>query len=145
MRCHHLITRSMCFLPWQFSLRQLWCYQTASTLVFPGTSIPIIACVIIILFSIHAHTTSTYGPARSWIFLPPPLSLRVLSFFILSFLTMSSLLTPLIHLNILVSATSNFSSWRCLQCPCLDTVQYCRSYIVTLETSHDVLNGLDTA
>ena len=56
---------------------------------------------ISLLFSVHVHTISTYFPALSWICLPP-------SF--LSFLIMSSLVTPFIHLNILISATSNFFS-----------------------------------
>ena len=42
-------------------------------LLFPGTSIPITLLPTYsssLLFSKHAHTTSTYSPALSWIFLP---------------------------------------------------------------------------
>ena len=80
---------------------------------------PSLSCLRIrLLFSIRAHTTSTYFPALSWIFLPPSLPL------ILSFLILPSLLTPLIHLNILISATSNFFSCDFL------TAQVSAQYII---------------
>ena len=52
-----------------------------NTLVFlsffsPAPPSPSLSCLRIrLLFSIHAHTTSTYSPALSWIFLPPSSSL----------------------------------------------------------------------
>ena len=63
-------------------------------LLFPAPPSPSLSCLRIhFLFSIHAHTISTFVV---------PL--------IHSFLILSSLVTPLIHLNILISATSNFFS-----------------------------------
>ena len=78
-----------------------------------------------LLFSIHAHTTSTYAPALSWIFLPQVFVVPL----ILLFLILSSLVTPLIHVNILISATSNFFSCAFfMHCPRLGTVHHCWSY-----------------
>ena len=72
-------------------------------LLFPGTYISITRLPILILFSIHAHTTSTYTFLHF---------LDILSTFVFllirSFLLLSSLVTPLTHLIILISATSNF-------------------------------------
>ena len=70
-------------------------------LLFPGTSIPSLSCLRIhFLFSIHAHFNllSALSLAISPTFVVP---------LIISFLILSSLVTPLIHLNILISATSN--------------------------------------
>ena len=99
------------FLPWQFSLRQFVLdviqppQLRSSSPSFHGTNITITRLPIILLFSIHAHTTSTYTFLHF---------LDILSTFvvplILSFLILSILVTPLIHLNILTSATSNFFS-----------------------------------
>ena len=50
--------------------------------------------------------TSTYIPALSWIFVPPSLHVPL----ILSFLILSSMVTPFIHLIFLISTTSNFFS-----------------------------------
>ena len=53
-----------------------WCYPTTSALVFLSffslaPPSPSLSCLcIVLLFSIHAHTTSTYFPTLSWIFLP---------------------------------------------------------------------------
>ena len=62
-----------------------WCYPTTFALVFlsffsPVPPSPSLSCLhILILFPIHAHTTSTYFQVPvgllSWIFLPPSLSL----------------------------------------------------------------------
>ena len=45
-----------------------------------------------------------------------------------SFLILPSLVTPLIHPNILISAIFNFFSCACLHCPRLGTVYHCQSY-----------------
>ncbi len=58
-----------------------------------------------LLFSIHAHTTSTILSC-TFMDISPTFVVPL----ILSFLILSSLVTPLIHLNILFSATSNFFS-----------------------------------
>ena len=70
------------FLPWQFSLRQV-----VIDVIQPPTfwsSSPYFPrdlhhhhslAYVLLLFAIHALTTSTYFPALSWIFLTPSLSL----------------------------------------------------------------------
>ena len=74
-------------------------------LLFPCTSVTITRLSILLLFSTHAHTTSTYTFLHF---------LDILSTFVFlllrSFLILCSLVIPLIHLNILISATSNFFS-----------------------------------
>ena len=71
-----------------------WCYPTTSASAFlsffsPAPPSPSLYCLrILLLFSIHAHTTSTYFCALSWIFLPP----------------------WWLHPSILISTTSNFFS-----------------------------------
>ena len=73
-----------------------WCYPTTSTLVFqsffsPAPPSPSLSCL---LFSIHAHTTSTYCTF---------LDIYPIFVIILSFLILSSLVTPLIE-SILTSS-----------------------------------------
>ena len=67
-------------LPWQFSLSltsRSWWYPTTSASAFlsffsPAPPSPSLSCLrICLLFSIHAHTISTYSHALSWIFLTP--------------------------------------------------------------------------
>ncbi len=74
-------------------------------LLFSCTSVTITRLSILLLFSTHAHNTSTYTFLHF---------LDILSTFVVlllrSFLILSILVIPLIHLNILISATSNFFS-----------------------------------
>ena len=75
-------------------------------LLSPAPPSPSLSCLRILLFSIHAHTT--YFNLLSCTFLD--ISPTFVAPLILYFLILSSLVTPLIHLNILISATSNFFS-----------------------------------
>ena len=74
-------------------------------LIFPVTYISITRLAILLLFSIHAHTTSTFTFLHF---------LDILSTFVVvlirSFQILSTLVTAIIHLNILISATSNLFS-----------------------------------
>ena len=80
MRCLHL-TQSCSSSPRSSPTSRSWCYPqpprpSASVfLSFFSLAPPSLSCLHILLFSIHAHTTSTYFPVLSWIFLPPSLSL----------------------------------------------------------------------
>ena len=90
-------------------------------LLFPGTSI---AITLLPTYSSSLLSTCPYHfNLLSYTFLDisPTFVVPV----ILSFLILSSLVTPLIHLNILISATSNFFF---LHCPSLGTVHHCWSY-----------------
>ena len=125
------------FLPSQSSLRQVVLdviqppLHRSSSPSFPGTSIPTIRLPILLLFSIHAHTTSTYTFLH---FLDVLSTLVVL--LIRSFLILSSLVTPLIHLNILISAISNFIS-----CPFF-TANVSAPYIMTFYHSITYFNNV---
>ena len=95
-------------------------------LLFPGTSI---AITLLPTYSSSLHSTCPYQVFNllSCTFLD--ISLTFVVPLILSFLILSSLVTPLIHLNILISATSNFFSRLCfLHSPSLGTVHHCWSY-----------------
>ena len=94
-------------------------------LLFPGTSIPIT------LLSTHSSSLLNTCPYHfnllSCTFLD--ISHTFVVPLILSFQILSSLVTPIIHLNILISATSNFFSCAAfLHCPRLGTVHHCQSY-----------------
>ena len=74
-------------------------------LLFPAPPSPSLSSLRIrLLFSKHAHTTSTYS--CTFLDISPTFVVPL----ILSLLILSILVTPLIHLNILISTTSNFFS-----------------------------------
>ena len=86
-----------------------WCYPTTSPLLFlsffsPAPPSPSLSCLRIRLL----ETCPYHFNLLSCTFLD--ISLTFVVPLILSFLILSSLVTPLIHLNILISATSNFFS-----------------------------------
>ena len=100
-------------------------------LLFPVTYISITRLDILLLFSIHAHTTSTFTFLHF---------LDILSTFVVvlirSFKILSTLVTAIIHLNILISATSNFFS-----CP-LFTVHLSAPYIMQFYQSITYFNNV---
>ena len=86
--------------------RHSWCYPTTfglPLLLFPSTTIPITP-----LPTYSSSLLETCPCLLSCTFLD--ISPTFVVPLILSFLILSSLMTPLIHLNILISATSNFFS-----------------------------------
>ena len=91
------------FLPWRFSLKsRSWCYPTTSaSLSFfsPAPPSPSLSCLRIILLFFYLLSCTFLNISPTFVV---PL--------IISFLILSSLVAPLIHLNILISATSNFFS-----------------------------------
>ena len=79
-------------------------------LLFPGTFITITRCLgILLLFTIRAHTSAHTTSTYTFLHFLEKISTFVV-LVIRSFLILSSLLTPLIHRSILISATSNFFS-----------------------------------
>ena len=101
-------------IPWQFSLGQVVLLLMLSNhlrfglplLLFPGTSITI---TLLPTYSYSLRNTCPYHfNLRSCTFLDISPTFVVPP--ILSFQILSSLVTPLIHLNILIPATSNFFS-----------------------------------
>ena len=119
-----------CFLPWQLSDKSFLMLSNhlrfgLPLVLFPGTSITITllptyfssllnACMPIPLQSTFLHFLGYISPT----FVVP---------LILSLLILSSLVTPLIHLNILISTTSNFFSCF-LHCACPGIAHHCLSY-----------------
>ena len=81
MRHLHLARSCWQLSEFSYPTSRPWCHPTTSASVFlsffsPAPPSPSLSCPQIpLLFSVHAHTTSTYFPAFSWIFLPPSLSL----------------------------------------------------------------------
>ena len=111
MRCLRLTRSCASSLTTPYLTSRSWCYPTTSAFVF-----------LSLFLWYHYHPLAhIFFPSSQYC--PYPFSLRSCTFvhfshtfavpLILSFLILSSLVTPLIHLNILISATSNLMPANC--------------------------------
>ena len=91
-------------------------------LLFPNTPSPSLFCPHILL-----NTCPYHFNLLSYTFLDICSTFAVP--LILSFLILPTLVTPLVHLNILISATSNFFFCSFFTAPCISTIHHCWSYI----------------